>query len=190
MKNSRILAGAALGCALALSACGGGGDDTGKAQPEGKTAAADGQPANWKATDACSILPKAAVAEILKRDVAETGLALVHEPGAAEAGTSECTYSGADGNVASLQARWSPIADNTAETIAAARTAGAAALKAFGKVPEDVPGLGKAAFYAPGIDQLTVFLDDSRMIVVTAQKVPDGTTGKDAVIALARKAGA
>lgn len=184
------MAAISLGCALALTACGGG-NDAAKGDGESRTAAASsGMPANWKATDACSILSKADVAAILKRDVAETSLALVHEPGEAEAGTSECTYSGADGNVASLQARWSPIADNNVGAIATARNAGAAALKAFGKTLEDVPGLGKAAFYAPGIDQLTVFLDDSRMIVVTAQKVPDGAVGKDVTIALAKKAGA
>lgn len=179
----------AMGCALALAGCGSGGDAAGdKEKPDALDSTQ--LPPNWKATDACAILDKAVVAEILKRDVSETSLALVTEPGASTAATSECTYSGSDGNVASLMTRWSPIRDNTPETIAAARAAGEAALKAFGKVPEDVPDLGKAAFYAPGIDQLTVVIDEARMIVVTAQKVPDGASGKEAVIALAKKAGA
>ncbi|MEJ5976829.1 hypothetical protein WG901_09305 [Novosphingobium sp. PS1R-30] len=191
MAQYRILTLAALGGALALAACGSANEaPADKPAASGGQATSGGVPANWKATDACSILDKATVAEILKRDVSETGLSLVHEPGTAEAGTSECTYSGPDGNVASLSARWSPINDNTAETIAAARSTSEATLKAFGKTLEDVPGLGKAAFFAPGIDQLTVFIDDARMIVVTAQKVPDGAAGKDVAIALAKKAGA
>lgn len=187
MAKYRMMTALATICALA--GCGSGGDKAGGSTAE-KPTEGGGMPANWKATDACSILDKAAVAEVLKREVGETSLALVHEPGTADAGTSECTYAGPDGNVASLMARWSPINDQTAETIAAARSTAAAAMKAFGKTPEDVPGLGKGAFFAPGIDQLTVFIDDARMIVVTAQKVPDGVSGKDAAIALAKKAGA
>lgn len=72
-----------------------------------------------------------------------------------------------------------------------ARNAAASALKAFtDKKIEDVPGLGKVAFLVPGVDSLTVFIDDARMITVTVQKVPAGGSGKDIAIALAKKAGA
>ncbi len=154
--------------------------------------AATEQPSSWNAADACSILDKAAVAEILGREISSTQLSLVHEAGSADAATSECTYLGADGaSVARLMTRWSPINDNTTESIAMARSSTAATMKAFSSVPlEDVPGLGKAAFLAPNINQLNVFIDDARMIVVTVEKVPDGAQGKDLAVALAKKAGA
>jgi hypothetical protein len=183
----------ALGFTLALSGCGGGGsasdDDSGSTTA---SAAGGGMPANWKATDACSILGKGDVAEILKVKVKETQLGLVHEPGAADAGTSECRYIGEDGAaVASIMTRWSPINDNTAESIQLAKSGLAETLKGFSKgPPEDVPGLGKAAFIVPSLNQLMVYLDDARMITVTASKVPDGASGNDVAIALARKAGA
>jgi len=149
-------------------------------------------PSAWNAADACSILDKAAVAEILGREIASTQLGLVHEAGSSDAATSECTYLDADGaSVARLMTRWSPINDNTTDSIAMARSSTAATMKAFSSVPlEDVAGLGKAAFLAPNISQLNVFIDDARMIVVTVEKVPDGASGKDLAIALAKKAGA
>jgi hypothetical protein len=164
---------------------------TADSTPEVATAATATPPA-WNAADACSILDKEAVAAVLNLDIASTQLGLVHEAGATDAATSECTYLGADGaSVARLMTRWSPIKDNTAEAIAMARSATAASMKAFSSVPlEDVPGLGKAAFVAPNISQLNVFIDDARMIMVTVEKVPDGAQGKDLAVALARKAGA
>lgn len=160
-------------------------------KPEVATAATENPPA-WNAADACSILDKAAVAEILGREIASTQLSLVHEADAANAATSECAYLGADGaSVARLMTRWSPINDNTAEAIAMARSTTEASMKAFSSVPlEDVPGLGKAAFLAPTISQLNVFIDDARMIMVTVEKVPDGAQGKDLAVAMAKKAGA
>lgn len=176
-------------CALGLAGCGKKGEESSAASP---AAAGAAQPSGWNAADACSILGKAAVAEILKREVASTQLSLVHEADGSAAATSECAYLGADGaSVARLMTRWSPIKDNTPDAIAAARSTAAATMKAFSSVPiEDIPGLGKAAFLAPPISQLNVFIDDARMIVVTAEKVPDGASGKDIAIALAKKAGA
>ena len=149
-------------------------------------------PSSWNAADACSIVDKAAVAEILGREIASTQLSLVHEADGANAATSECAYLGADGaSVARLMTRWSPINDNTTEAIAMARSTTEASMKAFSSVPlEDIPGLGKAAFLAPTISQLNVFIDDARMIMVTVEKVPDGAQGKDLAVAMAKKAGA
>lgn len=160
-------------------------------KPAVATAATE-TPSAWNAADACSILDKAAVAEILGREISSTQVSLVHEAGSADAATSECAYLGADGaSVARLMTRWSPINDNTTESIAMARSSTAATMKAFSSVPlEDIPGLGKAAFLAPNISQLNVFIDDARMIVVTVEKVPDGAQGKDLAIAMAKKAGA
>jgi len=160
-------------------------------KPEVATAATE-TPSAWNAADACSILDKAAVAEILGREISSTQLSLVHEAGSADAATSECAYLAADGSsVTRLMTRWSPINDNTTEAIAMARSTTEASMKAFSSVSlEDVPGLGKAAFLAPNISQLNVFIDDARMIMVTVEKVPDGASGKDLAVALAKKAGA
>ena len=160
-------------------------------KPEAATATTE-TPSAWNAADACSIVDKAAVAEILGREIASTQLSLVHEADGANAATSECAYLGADGaSVARLMTRWSPINDNTTEAIAMARSTTEASMKAFSSVPlEDIPGLGKAAFLAPTISQLNVFIDDARMIMVTVEKVPDGSQGKDLAVAMAKKAGA
>ena len=149
-------------------------------------------PAGWNAADACSVLDKAAVATALGQGVKDTQLGFVHEAGAADAATSECSYIGADGaTLAIAMTRWSPINDNSSASMDGARNAAASALKAFSdKKIEDIPALGKAAFLVPGIDALTVFIDDARMITVTVQKVPEGGSGKDIAIALAKKAGA
>lgn len=178
--------------ALLLTGCGatGGGDanDDGASKP---AADAGGEPANWQASDACTILDKAALAAALKQDIPDATLALVHQAGAAEAATSECSYIGADGApVASLQARWSPIADGTDETIAAAHAATAASVKAFTDKPvEEIAGLGKAAYFVPGINQLHVYYDASRSIVLSLPRLPEGVNGKDVAVELARQAG-
>lgn len=133
-----------------------------------------GAPAsNWDATDACTLLDKAAVGAALGDTVIETNLALVHHATAIEAATSECTYRLASGGDATLMARLSPIADNTPEAIAKTREATQSATSAFSDKPvEDVPGLGKAAFFVPGINQLNVFLDDRRFVILTVGTAP------------------
>ena len=176
--------------ALGLAGCGDTANtDSNSAGPAAKGAAG---PANWNAADACSVLDKAAVGAALGQDVTDAQLGLVHEAGTADAATSECRYLGADGaGLATVMTRWSPISDNNQAAIDGARNAAASAIKAFSDKPiEDIPALGKAAFLVPGIDALTVFIDDARMVTVTVQKVPEGGSGKDIAIALAKKAGA
>ncbi|MCA0209323.1 MAG: hypothetical protein LCH74_09700 [Proteobacteria bacterium] len=163
MKNSMIFA---LGSALALSACGGPQD---KAKDETSVAGASG----WDATDACKLLDKAVVGAALGDTVTETSLAFVHQPTAVEAATSECTYRLKGGGTATLMARRSPIADNTPEVIAQTRKATETTMRAFSdKAIEDVPDLGKAAFFVPGINQMNVFLDDQRFVVLTVGTAP------------------
>lgn len=176
--------------ALALSACGGGSSGN---TTSGATTASEGggggtMPADFKATDACAVIDKATMGALLKTEVSETQLALVHEPNGNEAGTSECTYLTKDGR-ASLMTRWSPISDNSAEAMKTARDTSAASVKAFGKTIEDVAGLGKTAFWVPGINQLSVFIGDAKFIIVT---VPDvaGSDPKAAATAVAKKLGA
>lgn len=156
-----------LGLAATLAGCGG---------PQGEDKAGGGggaQVSNWDATDACALLDKAAVGAALGDAVIETSLAFVHQATATEAATSECTYRLASGGDATLMARRSPIADNTPETIAQTRKATASATRAFSDKPvEDLPGLGKAAFFVPGINQLNVFLDSERFVILTIGTAP------------------
>ncbi len=87
---------------------------------DGTAVAAGGMPANWKATDACSIVDKAEMGEVMKSEVTDaTRSRWCMSRASAAAGTSECSYILADGGRASVMTRWSPINDNTAESIAA-----------------------------------------------------------------------
>lgn len=153
--------------ALTLAACGGSQSDS----KDGKPAA---QASGWDATDACKLLDKAAVGAALGDTVTETSLAFVHQPTAVEAATSECTYRLKGGSTATLMARRSPLADNTPEVIAQTRKATETTMRAFSdKAIEDVPNLGKGAFFVPGINQMNVFLDDERFVVLTVSSAPD-----------------
>lgn len=158
----------ALVATLALAACGG-------SQQGGKNEKSLAQTTDWNATDACQLLDKAALGAALGDTVTETSLAFVHQPTAVEAATSECTYRLKGGSTATLMARRSPIADNTPEAIAQTRKATEATMRAFSdKAIEDVPNLGKAAFFVPGINQMNVFLDDKRFVILTV-----GSASKD-----------
>jgi hypothetical protein len=176
---------------LLVAGCGGGSATLGN----GTTAAAEapatpgGMPANWKATDACSIIDKATMSAVLGTAVTETSVGLVHEPtaGASDAATSECTYL-LDGGRATVMTRWSPIEDNTDGAIATAKATMKQTLAAFGGGDvEDVPGLGKASFWVGKVDQLQSFIGEDRMVLITVPSSPDS---KAKAIALAKKAGA
>lgn len=179
MKKSMILT---LGAALALAACGG-------AQDGGKDEKSMAATSGWDATDACKLLDKTVVGTALGDTVAETSLAFVHQPTASEAATSECTYRLEGGGTATLMARRSPIADNTPEVIAQTRKATESAMRAFSdKSVEDIPGLGKAAFFVPGINQMNVFLDSERFVILTLGSVR-GDRAKDIATDLVKKVG-
>ena len=166
-----------------LAGCGGGAKEDASGGGETKVAAADG----WDASDACALLDKAAVGEALKDQVTEATVSLVNKAEGANAGSSECTYMLASGGRASLLTRKSPIADNTDEAIAQTRASTAKTVAAFTDKPvEDVPGLGKSAFFVPGINALNIFLDDSRFVILTIGSAPRDTA-KDVAVALAGK---
>ena len=178
----KIALGAGLGMAM-LAGCGGGAKKEAAGGGETKVAAADG----WDASDACALLDKAAVGEALKDPVTEATLGLVNKADGANAATSECTYLLASGGRATFMARKSPIADKTPEAIAQARSATAQTVAAFTDKPvEDVPGLGKGAFFVPGINALNIFLDDSRFVILTIGTAPRDS-GKEVAVALAGK---
>ena len=157
--------------ALTLTACDRSGDGAIGDSSEAKIATG-----GWDATDACALLDKAAVGAALKDEVTEASVGLVNQASGANAATSECTYLLASGGRASLLARNSPIADNTDDSIKLARNATQASVSAFtDKKIEDIPGLGKAAFFVPGINQLNVFIDDRRFVILTISNAPNET---------------
>jgi hypothetical protein len=169
---------------MAVAACGGAKPDDGN-----KDAAADTQQSaasGWDATDACSLLDKAAVGAALGDTVTQTALGLVNQASGANAATSECTYTLAGGGNAVLMVRWSPIADNTPEAISMARNAIQETTKAFGKSVEDVQGAGIAAIFVPGINQMNVYLDDKRFVMLTISSAPNNSA-KATAIALVKK---
>lgn len=185
MNKAMIIA--TLACATMIAGCGGKGSDDNKAATD-SAVTASGAPASWKATDACLIVTAAEMAEVMKAEVDEATVGLVNEASGSNAATSECTYLFKDGGRASVMTRWSPINDNNDAAISGAKSTVAATVKAFTDRPvEDVAGIGKAAFFVPKINQLNVFLDDARMVMVTIGTAPDATA-KDQAVALARKA--
>ena len=136
----------------------------------------------WDATNACALLDKAEVGAALGDEVSETNLALVNQASGPNAATSECTYMLASGSRASLMARNSPIADNTDASIKLARNATQETVSAFtDKKVEDIPGIGKAAFFVPGINQLNVFIDDKRFVILTISSAPNESAKATAV---------
>jgi hypothetical protein len=69
-----------------------------------------------------------------------------------------------------------------------ARNGVATTMKAFSDKPiEDIAGLGKSAFFVPGINQLNVFIGDDKFVVITT---PGRAEGRETAIALAKKLGA
>lgn len=178
-RTCAVLAGLGL---LALAGCGG--NDAPTAKDEAKAAAATG---GWDATDACALLDKGALGTALNDPVTETSLGLVNAASGANAATSECTYRLQSGRTATLMARRSPIGDNSDAAIAQARSVTAKTVAAFTDKPvEDIAGLGKAAFFVPGINQLNVFLDEERFVILTIGSAPR-ESAKDIAVALAGK---
>ena len=77
--------------------------------------------------------------------------------------------------------------DNSDAAIKQTRETTEKTMAAFSdKKIEDVPGLGKAAFFVPGINQLNVFLDDSRFVILTIGSAPNATA-KDTAVGLMGK---
>jgi len=169
--------------ALMLAGCGGGAKDGATADGDAKAVAAN----DWDASDACALLDKAAVGAALGDTVTETNLAFVNKAEGSNAATSECSYRLAKGGTATLMARRSPIGDNSDAAIKQTREGAAKTMAAFSdKKIEDVAGLGKAAFFIPGINQLNVFLDGEKFVILTIGSAP-AESAKDTAVALVGK---
>ncbi len=178
---------ALLTASLCLAACGGN-TDTAKPGEQTDTKVAAGAPAGWNAADACSVVSKEKMAATIGKPVSETSLGLVHVgSGGSDATTSECSYDMADGSRASVQLRWSPIDDNTPETMNLARNASKQTIEAFGGSLETIEGLGKSAFWIGKTDTMNVFIGDDKFAIIT---LPSGPSSKEQATMLARDLGA
>lgn len=171
--------------ALALSGCGQSGDaaKTGE-QADGKAAA----PAGWNAADACAVVDKAKMAATAGKPVSEATVGLVHvSSGGGDATTSECSYIFEDGSRGSVMLRWSPIGDNTPDSMALALNTTRQTSEAFGAKVEVVEGLGKSAFWIDKMASMNVFIDDAKFAIIT---LPTSPSAKEQATKLARDLGA
>jgi hypothetical protein len=181
----RIALAAASVAMVLIAGCGGQNDPGG----EGSTGAATltSATAKWDATNACALLDKSAVGAALGDKVIKATLGLVNQASGPNAATSECIYMLESGAKASLMTRSSPIADNTDDAIKMARGAMQQTVSAFtAKKVEDVAGLGKAAFFVPGVNQLNVFIDDKRFVILTISSAAN-SNAKDIAVTLFEK---
>ena len=182
-----------LGGALLLAACGGqGADNAGNVTaeaPAGITNAKVGAPADFDVTDACKILDRAIVAEVMGSAVTAAEVSGATAATDASAGFSNCAFTLANGLQPQFFARWSPSADATtpAETV---KQAGAL----MSVTPEPVAGLKSPAWWLPKMNQLHVCPDAQRYVFFTmyfpgATPKPSDAQGKAWAIALAKRAG-
>jgi hypothetical protein len=191
MRNLGVLAGA-----LALAACGGGesADNAGNVTaepPAGITNAKVGLPANFNATDACSILDRNVVAEVMGSEVKSAEVSTVTAPTDATAGFSNCTYTLANGLTPQFFARWSPTPDSTP---AAAEETVKQAADLLGKTPEKVAGLKSPAWWVSGTNQLHIFPDAQRYVFFTmffsgVKPKPSDEQAKAWALGMAKRAG-
>jgi hypothetical protein len=171
---------------LALAACsgqtGGNGSGNGTAQQSGGSSAS--AEASWNAADACALLPKEVVEEAVGQPVTGTQLSRASAGTADTAAMSQCTYSFAGGKSLDFFARRSPVPDNNDAAMKQTRDS---MTEAMGVAAEEVPNLGKNAFWVSRGNQLHVFIGEDRYIYFMAMNAPAGADLKAAELALARR---
>ena len=187
-RTWKILLGGGLACTLC--ACGGGGGASNMASDAGSTSAAAAS--GWSATDACKLLDKSAVATTLGSPVATATLGAVKAEGNGFPLYSQCEFTLEDGRM--LVFGTGQYTNNTslAEQVADMRRQTAL----VAKDPVDLPGLGKAAFWAKELGAVYAFIGNDRYMSATVSQPPfrkaqasDEKTKADD-IAILRKAGA
>jgi hypothetical protein len=138
----------------------------------------------WTKPDACAVVDDATFAAIAGMPVSASELRMAHPADGVTAATSECVFTLQDGGRYSLMLRWSPINDNTEGAINTMRSGLAEVMKALGGTVEDVPKLGKAAFWVSRTSSLNVFIGEDRLAIIN---MPSGAGAKDKAITLAHK---
>ena len=167
---------------LLVSACGGSPQGGGEAATSADTANSAAPASGWNALDACTTLGRDDAAAATGSPVVAAEITNKVEGSAGMASFSSCTFTFASGAKLAVLTRESPVDDATAAAIEQARTAG-------GTMPPavDVPGLGKAALWSDTLKGLQVFLDGKRYVSINYVGLPDGDTGKDLAIDVARR---
>lgn len=174
--------------ALALSACGGGGTASNASGAAGT--AAPGA-SGWKATDACAILDKGRVVAVLGSPVATATLGAVKDEGNGFPLYSQCEFTLEDGRMLIFGTGQYTNSTTLAEQVADMRRQTAL----VAKEPVDLPGLGKAAFWAKELGAVYVFIGNDRYMSATVvqpdMRKPQVTLEKTQAddIAILRKAG-
>ena len=135
-------------------------------------------------SDACTILSKVDVAAVIGTFVEHTELAQVAKMTDQTAGFSTCVYTMPANKQVAFMARLSPEDDNTPEAMKSARDQAA---ELMGPA-EDVPNLGKYAFWLPKLRQIVVFVDGNRYMNLTLPRGEDDATARTRAIKLVQKA--
>lgn len=158
MHPARLSALALLG--LTVAGCGGGGDGGGSNAAGGSASTA----AAWNATDACALLGKDKVAQVMGSAVGETKL----EPVVTDSGNgmsfSTCNYTLADGRMLSLSAHNRTDAAFTPAEIESTKK-GLSELTP--QTYEDVGGLSGTAYWSTPLRQLNIYPDQHRWLIFT-----------------------
>lgn len=178
------------GIACALSSCGKGPAAFNGGNNAGSTSATTAS--GWAATDACKLLDKGIVATTLGSPVVTATLGAVKAEGNGFPLYSQCEYTLDDGRM--LIFGTGQYTNNTtlAEQVADMRRQAALVAKA----PVDLPGLGKAAFWAKELSAVYAFIGNDRYLSATVSqpdmRKPQATDEKIEAddIAILRKAGA
>lgn len=169
---------------LVAAGCGAGGDASANAAAD-SAAMADTTPSpeaeREAATGACALATRENVQAALGEPVGEPELVL-NEPGTAEtASVSQCRYkSTTSARSISITYRVSPVQDNTGDAIRRVRES----VTIDSIVPEDVSGVGDAAFWAAS--QMHVFARGNRYAIVTVDGVRDEAAARLAATAIAQ----
>lgn len=153
MHPARLTAFALLG--LTVAGCGGGG---------GGGNAAGSATAAWNATDACALLGKDKVAQVMGAAVGETKL----EPVVTDSGNgmsfSTCNYTLADGRMLALSAHHRTDAAFTPAEIESTKK-GLSELTP--QTYEDVGGMSGTAYWSTPLRQLNIYPDQHRWLIFT-----------------------
>ena len=156
----------AAGLAGSLAGCGGPDQTKEEAGKGPGTTIAMG----WNAANACTLVDKTVVAEAAGVGVTDARLGPVIS-GEGLATHSTCSFTLANNGTISVMTRKSPTPDFSPGAVEKSRTMGGAMPAA-----EDVPGLGKAALWTKSMNNLQVFIDDSRNVTI---QIVDPSKAKD-----------
>jgi hypothetical protein len=146
-----VMRSAALAACVLVSGCGGDGGNatatSSTAAPAGAAAPAGGDAlvGGWADADACATLDKSVVAAVAGQAVTKADLTKSIKAGADPVSRSQCNYLLADGRTVMLSTRIELPVDNDKGMATFADQE-----KSMNMTPEEVPGIGKGAYWTPG----------------------------------------